>query len=400
VTSAKPFRLSRYASVFSLPGLRPVLIAAFIGRLPVAMVSLAIVLLVVQENGSYAVAGAVAATQALASAAFGPVLGRLLDRLGQTEVLVACAIGFQASLASLIAVAELKPDPLPLVACAIPFGMLIPPLFAALRTLLGHLSGELVETAYALEAVMQEIIFILGPLLVAILATAASPQAALASTGVLTLAGTFAFAAAPASRNWRGSGERKQQRFRAIASPAIRTLVVVSAAFGLGFGTLEVALPAFADERGSPASAGLLLAVTAVSSMVGGLWYGIHTWSIDHATLLVRLSALFALGLAPLALADSMAVMFLLLLVTGFFIAPWAATSYVLVGRLAPAGAVTEAFSWEATAAVAGISVGGALSGILIESAGVSTAFLVAAGLAGAAALVAWTRLTSLRRGS
>jgi predicted MFS family arabinose efflux permease len=244
---------------------------------------------------------------------------------------------------------------------------------------------------------MQELIFIFGPLLVALLATAASPEVALASTGVLTLAGTFAFAAAPASRNWRGSGVSKQKRFRAIASPAIRTLVVVSGAFGLGFGTLEVALPAFADERGSPASAGILLAATACSSMVGGLWYGMRTWSLDHASLLVRLSALFAIALTPLALADSMAVMFALLLVTGFFIAPWAATSYVLVGRLAPAGSVTEAFSWEATAAVAGISVGGALSGILVESAGVSAAFLVAAGVAAAAAVITWMRVPHLR---
>jgi MFS family permease len=397
MTGAKPFRLGRYATVVSLPGLRPLLIAAFIGRLPVAMVSLAIVLLVVQENGSYAVAGAVAATQALASAAFGPVLGRLLDRLGQTEVLVACAIGFQVAVGAMIAVAESKPDPLPLIACAIPFGMLLPPLFAALRTLLGDLSGEHVETAYALEAVIQELIFILGPLLVALLATAASPQAALASAGVLALGGTLAFAAAPASRNWHGSGATAQKGWAAIASPAIRTLAVVSAAFGLGFGTLEVALPAFADARGAAASSGLLLAGTAFSSMVGGLWYGTRTWSVDHASLLVRLSMLFAIALAPLALADSMPMMFVLLLIAGVFIAPWAATSYTLVGRLAPAGAVTEAFSWEATAAVAGISVGGALSGVLVESAGVSVAFLVAAGVAGAAALVTWMRLPSLR---
>jgi MFS family permease len=397
VTSAKPFRLGRYTAVVSLPGLRPLLVAAFIGRLPVAMVSLAIVLLVVQENGSYAVAGAVAAIQALSSAAFGPVLGRLLDRRGQTKVLVTCAVGFQLSVAGLIAIAEVRPDPLPLIASAIPFGMLLPPLFAALRTLLGDLSGELVETAYALEAVMQEQIFIVGPLLVALLATAASPQAALVSTAVLALGGTLAFAAAPASRNWHGSGGSGQQGWAAIASPAIRTLVVVSAAFGLGFGTLEIALPAFADAHGAAASAGILLAGTAFSSMIGGLLYGTRNWSIDHASLLVRLSILFAITLAPLALADSMTVMFVLLLITGFFIAPWAATSYTLVGRLAPTGAVTEAFSWEATAAVAGISVGGALSGVLVESAGVSAAFLVAAAVAGAAALVTWMRLPSLR---
>jgi predicted MFS family arabinose efflux permease len=165
----------------------------------------------------------------------------------------------------------------------------------------------------------------------------------------------------------------------------------------VGFGTLEVALPAFADAHGSAAFAGLLLAGVACSSMLGGLWYGSRTWSIDHASLLVRLSALFAIALAPLALADSMVVMFLLLLVTGFVIAPWAATTYVIVGRLAPAGAVTEAFTWEATAAIAGISIGGALSGVLVESASVSVAFVVAAGVAGVAAVTAWMRLPSLR---
>jgi MFS family permease len=94
VTRATSFGFGRYRSVLSLPGIRPLLAAAFIGRLPVAMISLAIVLLVSEESGSYAIAGAVSATQALASGIFSPFLGRLIDRLGQTPVLVACAIAF------------------------------------------------------------------------------------------------------------------------------------------------------------------------------------------------------------------------------------------------------------------------------------------------------------------
>jgi MFS family permease len=395
VTSAKPFRLGRYATVFTLPGMRPVLIAAFIGRLPVSMISLAIVLMVSEQNGSYAVAGAVAATQALASAASGPVLG--IDTRGQTQVLVVCAIAFATSVAGLIAVAQIEPEPLPLIACAIPFGVFLPPLFAALRTLLGQVAEELVETAYALEAVMQELLFILGPLIVAVLATAVSSEVALAATGALSLVGTLAFAATSASRGWRGSRSSGQRRFEAVTSPAIRTLVIVSAAFGVAWGTLEVALPAFADVYGSAASAGLLLAALSCSSMVGGLLYGTRSWSVDHATLLVRISGLFAIALIPLALADSMEVMFALLLVTGFFFAPWAATSYLLVGRLAPAGAVTEAFTWEATAAVTGFALGGAVSGMLVESASVSVTFLVAACVAGAATIVTWMRQQSLR---
>jgi MFS family permease len=397
VTSAKPFRFGRYVEVSSLPGMRPVLIAAFIGRLPVSMVSLAIVLMVSEQNGSYAVAGAVAATQALASAVAGPILGRIVDARGQTQILVGCAIASATSVAGLIAIAQIDPEPLPLIACAILFGVFLPPLFAALRTLLGQVAEELVETAYALEAVVQELLFILGPLIVALLATAISSEAALGATGALSLIGTLAFAATPASRGWRGSRSSGQRRFEAIRSPGIRTLVIVSGAFGVAWGTLEVALPAFADSHGSAAVAGLLLAGLSCSSMAGGLLYGTRSWSADRATLLVRISGLFAIALVPLALADSMPVMFALLLGTGFFFAPWAATSYLLVGRLAPAGAVTEAFTWEATAAVSGFALGGAVSGLLVESASVSMTFIVAASVAGAATIVAWVRRPTLR---
>ena len=131
--------------------------------------------------------------------------------------------------------------------------------------------------------------------------------------------------------------------------------------------------------------------------MAGGLWYGGRNWTVDQSVLLVRFSILFAVALVPLALAGSMPVMFVLLLLAGTAIAPWAATSYVLVGRLAPAGTVTEAFTWETTAVVAGFALGGALSGVLVESAGVSEALLVASVLAAVAAVVAWLGRYSLQ---
>jgi MFS family permease len=387
----------RYRSVLSLPGIRPLLAAALIGRLPVAMVSLSIVLLVSEQSGSYATAGAVSAAQALASAIFSPLLGRLIDRLGQTPVLVTCAIAFPISVAALITVAEVNPEPLPLIACAIPFGISFPPLFAALRALLSQLAGaELTESAYAFEAVTQEIFFITGPLLVAVLVAVASPQVALSVAAAMTCVGTLWFAALPASRQWRAEGHGEHGWIGALASPGIRTLLLISGAFGLAFGTLEVTMPAFADEHGSAGAAGVLLAGAALGSMVGGLVYGARDWIADQSTLLVRFSIMFALALAPLALAGSMPVMFVLLLLAGGFIAPWAATTYVLVGRLAPAGTLTEAFTWETTAVVAGFAGGGALSGVLVESAGVVEALLATTGLAGVTALAAWLGRVSL----
>ena len=97
---------------------------------------------------------------------------------------------------------------LPLVLCAIPFGVTYPPLFAATRALLTRMAGseDLAASAFAFEAIVQEAFFITGPLLVALLVAVASPQAALVFVAVVTSAGTLAFAATPASRSAHGRG--------------------------------------------------------------------------------------------------------------------------------------------------------------------------------------------------
>ena len=391
--------LGRFAAVFALPGVKPLLVAAFIGRLPISMLSLGIVLLVSQENGSYATAGAVAATQAFAGGIASPFVGRLIDRLGQTPVLVTCAVAFPLSVAALIAVAETNPEPLPLIVCAIPFGVSYPPLFAALRALLTQLAGshEVAASAFALEAIVQELFFISGPLLVAVLVAVASPQAALAVAAGLTCAGTLAFAATKASRACRPEPGDEPLRLGALTSPGIRTVLIVSAAFGLSFGTLEVALPAFAEEHASAGVAGVLLAMVAVGSIAGGIWYGSRGPRAPLATQIAVFTSLFAAALAPLALANSIAAMVVLLLITGLFVAPWAAATAALVGRLAPGGAMTEAYTWEMTAVVLGFALGGVLSGFIVEGAGVREALATAAALAGAAAALAWARRDTMR---
>ena len=139
-------------------------------------------------------------------------------------------------------------------------------------------SEDLAATAFAFEAIVQEVFFITGPLLVALLVAVASPQAALAFVAVVTL-GRHARVRGHARRRGRRAGEAGPDRLvGALASPGVRTLLVVSAAFGLAFGTLEVTMPAFADEHGSAATGGVLLAALAVGSMLGGVWYGSRTF--------------------------------------------------------------------------------------------------------------------------
>jgi MFS family permease len=390
--------IRRYAAVLARPHMAPLLAAAFVGRLPVGMYSLAVVLFLSKETGSFAVAGGATAAFAIASGVSAPFLGRTIDRVGQPPVLVACAIGFPASVAALIAVAETTSQTVPLLACAVASGLTFPPLFATLRALISVLAGGLTETAFALEAMLQELFFIIGPLLVALIVAVASAQAALLVAAGLVAAGTLAFASTSPSRRWQRSG-RTRGRAGALASAGIRTIVVTSVVDGMTFGTLEVALPAFAQRHGSAGIAGVMLGMLAFGSLLGGFLYGAREWSRNPAELLVLFAWPLAAGLASLSLANSVPTMIALLFIAGLFIAPSAAASFSLVGRLAPSGAVTEAFTWLSTGLTAGFAAGGLAAGLLVEHVSVDAALLATAGWAVLTAAVLYARRATLRPG-
>jgi MFS family permease len=388
--------LRRYAAVLARPQIKPLFAAAFVGRLPVGMYSLAIVLLLSKETGSFAVAGAATGAFAVSSGLSAPALGRLIDRIGQTLLLLGCAIGFPVTVAALIGVADGGAQTVPVLACSIASGLAFPPLFAALRALIDAVAGGLAETAFALEAIVQELFFIVGPLLVALIVAITTAEVALGFAAGLVTVGTLAFAWTPASRQWR-QGRTDGAAAGALASPGIRTIMVVSVADGLTYGSLQVALPAFGQDHGSAGAAGVMLGALAFGSMLGGLWYGARNWSRDPAELILVFAWPIALGLATLTVAGSIPVMTALLLVAGLFIAPTAAASFSLVSRLAPAGTVTEAFTWLSTFVTAGFAGGGLLAGVLVEQASVDAALLATAGFASLAAGVLYLRRGTLR---
>jgi MFS family permease len=379
--------------------MKPLMAAAFVGRLPVAMHSLGMVLFLSHETGSYAVAGAATGAFAIAGGVSAPILGRIIDRAGQTPVLVGCAIAFPASVAALVAVGRSTSSTLPIVGCAAVTGLAFPPLFATLRALITSVAGGLAEAAFALEAMLQELFFILGPLLVALIVAIASRQAALLVAALMTTAGTLAFAATAPSRRWRPAPAEERGR-GALASPGIRTILMTSVVDGMTFGSLEVALPAFAQRHGSSGAAGVMLGTLALGSLLGGFLYGARLWSRDPAELLVLFAWPLAAGLASLLLANSIPVMFALLFVAGLFVAPSAAVSFSLVGRLAPTSALTEAFTWLSTAVTGGFAVGGVLAGLLVQHASVRAALLATACSAVLAALVIYVRRGTLMTAS
>jgi MFS family permease len=368
--------------------------ASVLGRVPGGMAGLALVLLVRDGGGSYAEAGVVTGSLAVASGLAAPALGRLIDRVGQTRVLLSASAVNAAGFIALAVTAGRLPT-WAMVLLAAVAGAATPPLAPCARALWSVLVEEgRLQGAFALESTVQELTWIAGPLLAVGIAAALSPGAAVASVAVLAVAGCLWFAGSPASRAWQGSGregERAAGWVGPLASPGLRAVLGSLAFVAVGFGVAEVAMPAFAEGLGNRSGAGGLLAVWGLGSMVGGLAYGARTWSDDPARRYTVLVAMLAAGLVPLAAAGGWLQMGALLLVSGATIAPTVACGYLLIDRSAPAGTVTEAFTWASTGFMSGAALGNALGGVAVDAAGARGGFVAACVAATAGAVVART---------
>jgi MFS family permease len=373
-------------SVLRLPDVARTLVSSLLGRLPYSAVGLLLILRVRGMGGSYAEGGAVVAAFALGLAVGSPLVGRMVDRRGQTLVLMCCAVA--ASL-PLVAIAFV-PDATPIAivgALAALSGLLHPPLSGCMRALWSTLvrDPDARHAAFSLEASALEVTFIVGPVvLVGGLAVATSPGVGLVACALLLIGGTLAFATTPSSRRWRPAipvGGRSVAG--ALASPALLVLLVGVVFIGASFGAIELAVTAFAEEQGSSGLAGPLLGAWAAGSLLGGLVAARSGASAQPARRVLALLAATAVADAVLMAAPSPWALAFALMLAGSFIAPAFATLYGMVPDLARAGTLTESYTWLTTGISAGAAAGSALAGVLV-AAGSSRA-----GLAVAAALVA-----------
>ena len=395
--SEPPAGLRRYVAVLGAPGVAPVVCASLLARLTVGMAPLATLLLIRGEGRSYAVAGIVLAASSLASAIAWPLFGRLADRVGQTRVLLPLACIYPAAFGGLALLAVREAPVAALAACAVLAGATLPPIGACMRALWPSLlpGEELRDTAYALEAWLQELFFVVGPLIVAVLAAVGPPWAAVLVAAALCAVGTAWFALTPPVRAAERT-RRSHSRAGALGSAAVRTVILASFALGTAFGVAEVCMPAFAEDHGSRAQGGIALACFSLGSLIGGIWIGTRP-----AARRLELRFAFSLGALALALvpplaAPSLPVMCVLMLIAGLPIAPAFAASYGLVDELALPGTTTEAFAWLGTAVVAGVALGTSFGGFAVEQFGLPGALAFAAPCAGVAALLTFARRTSL----
>ncbi len=382
-------------SIAASAGLRRLFATSVLARLPQEMLGIGLLVHARHLTGSFAAAGVVAGAYAIAVGIGGPLLGQLVDRRGQTSVLLASAT-VAAALLVAIAVQPVGASLAVLLAFATGIGLATPPVGACLRSQLPALLSDpgAVRAAYALETSVVELTYIFGPPLALCIGALSSTGAPLAAGGILLLLATTAFAAQPASRSRRPAPAQRRRRGGSLRTPAMRTLVVVLVAVGVLLGADEVAVVAAAKTLNRTAAAAPLLALWGVGSFAGGLLAArLGGGARTAAGLALVLGALTAGHLTLIPADGNVVALGGVLVLAGATIAPTEATVYAMVDHAAPAAAMTEAFARLATAMAVGAAVGTASAGLLVDRAGPTVGFVLAGG--GGALAVLTTLLRS-----
>jgi MFS family permease len=380
--------LTPYRRVLSLPGALAFSLTGLVARLPISMVGLGIVMLISLTGGSYGYAGTVSAANVLAAAVCSPLQGRLADRFGQHRVLPVSITVFGMAIAGLIAVVELgAPTPVPHVLAAIA-GAGLPQIGSCVRARWANLlSGTRdLQTAYALEAVVDEAVFMTGPIIVTLLATAVDPLAGLGSAAVFGVLGTYALASQRRTEPpvlTTSSGDRPDTP---IGWQTLLPVCLAAVCLGTLFGSNEVVTFAFARSHGRAGATGLLLAIWALGSLLAGLLTGMIDWKATPVQRFRRGMIGLAVVMVPLLIAGNLVVLGLLLFLAGFAISPTLVASVSYIESAVPAARLTEGISWLTTGLAVGIAPGAAIAGHVIDRFGASAGFWVPAlaGLTGA----------------
>lgn len=373
--------LERYRALFAAPQTRALFVASLLGRLPIGVTGLAVLLLMQASSGSFAAGGTAAGCYVAGLAVVAPVLGRIIDRRGPRRVLLACAIAFPLALTALIAAASAELTSLALVAAAAA-GASFPPISVCMRTYFRQALADeaLLAAAYSAESVLIELIFIVGPLAVALFVAAASPAAAVAFSAACGFAGTLLFLRASALRAWRAEERAARSLLGPLGDRRFVCLIAIVLCFATAFGFLEIGITAYAIEAARPAYAGVLLGLMSAGSALGGIAYGGRSWHAPLAHQFAAALALTALGLLVIAFRWSPWPLAMWSLAAGVAIAPALIIQSMLVARIARPEHTTEAFTWMTSALLAGVGVGLAAGGLILER--LSAPWTLAAGAA------------------
>ena len=402
-----------YRTILIHPGARSFTSAGLIARFPMSMVGISTILAVEELYGSYTAAGLVSAANFVAMAIGAPILARCVDRYGQSRVMLPAVLVSSLSLVGLALAAAMRTH----------LGVL-----AALSALAGGLAGSMgslvrarwtamltrpeeVHAAFSLEAALDEVAFILGPVLATALCT--TPLLPVTSGWVccvvMQLFGGLWFLSQRATEptphpTRRRTAEATEQSDQAAEHPAVMrygamvSIAVVFLILGALFGANDVAAVAFATEAGHKSASGLILAVWGVGSFVAALLYGSRTWGWPLWKQLMAGLVGLAVGASTFGFAPSLVVLSVLALLTGLAIAPTLTSGNNIVQVTVAPSKLTEGLAWVSTALNIGVSIGSLLAGQATDAGGSRAGYLAVAAFAWGAVVVGVLGLSALRR--
>ncbi|MFF8594867.1 MFS transporter [Streptomyces sp. NPDC015220] len=370
---------SPYRALFAAPGSKGFSAAGFLGRMPLSMMGIGVVTMISQLTGRYGLAGALSATIALAAAALGPQISRLVDRYGQRRVLRPATLVALAAAAGLLLAAWFRWPDWVLFVCAAGIGS-VPSLGAMVRARWAALyrGTPQLHTAYSFESVVDEVCFIFGPIVSIGLSTAWFPEAGpllaacFLAVGVFWLTAQRATEPAPHPREEHSGGS-------ALRSRGLQVLVATFVATGSIFGAVDVVTVAFADERGHKGAASVVLALYAAGSCTAGVLFGLLRPSGAPARRWLLGICAMSVSMIPLLLVGNLPFLAVALFVAGLSVAPTMITTMALVEEHVPRAHLTEGMTWVSTGLAVGVALGSSVAGWVIDAAGARSGYGVPA---------------------
>ncbi|WP_139738656.1 MFS transporter [Actinomyces wuliandei] len=396
-----------YSRILTYPGAAAFSAAGLVARFPVSMTGISTILAVQDVYGSYTAAGLVSAANIVAVALGSPLLARLVDVYGQSRVMLPAVLGSAAGLAGLAAATWAQAPLAVLVLLAVLAGALAGSMGSLVRARWTSLlrTPQETHTAFSLEAALDEVTFIIGPVLATALCTAPVLPVTSGWLAALVLqvgGGTWFLSQRATEPAAHGRSERAAAPGAAAHHSVLRhgAVIVVVAVFllsGAMFGANDVAAVAFATEQGHASASGVILAAWGVGSLTAALAYGARSWGWPLRTRLLLGVVTLAVGSSTFALAPNLIVLSVLMVLTGTAIAPTVVNGNNIIQVTVAPSQLTEGLAWVSTALNIGVSLGALLAGSVIDAAGSRGGYLVMAACAWVAVAAAATGTRVLR---
>lgn len=366
-----------YSELFKAPGSLAFSMSGFFARMPISMISIGIMTMFAVDGINYTTAGYVAASYVFANAIITPQISRLADQYGQARVARPAMLISAISLCSLLLAVYFHAPIYVMILAAVLAGFM-PSFGSFVRTRwsqLYHGSSQL-HVAFAFESILDELIFIIGPI-IAIefsnkLFSAAGP---LSAALILLVAGwifTLQKSTEPVTH-----GRIQQKSTSMIRKFPIQLLSMILFCMGTFTGTAEISVVALAKSLDQSNFAAVPLVLYALGSFFAGIIYGTLKIRISLPKQLFIALIVAAITTLPLLFVSNLWNLSLVLFIAGAACSPTIIISMSLIDTIVPPEKLTESMSWGTTGIAIGVALGAALSGQLIDNFTIESGFYI-----------------------